>query len=705
MRALLVSLILLLPATALAQGFGVRVTPDGMDAITEVAKTRVPNEVVVPSMDRDLYDCPGSSTISAQLPDTPVFIGWNDIRLSTDDGRIIVGVNLDVGVSAMVDLQNPYACFGSAHCDLSANLQNLDATVELAAATGPEGGIEFHGASVDLALAPEDLDLQSDGCAIGEVATWLFNAFEGWALDFLVPRVESMMSDKISEALTDIFAETVGLTVEQGNFEIDGWLDGLDLSRAYGVTAEGDAAITWTGTPLFSAEAPATELPEGEALPNTTQGMFQLAASDRLVTSALYEAWRGGMISQLLADNRQTISLAGVGAVQQIGLPEGTEIDVGLDIEEPLSATFGRVAPDVADLTLRGLHVVIDVRRPEGETSRIDIHVDGGLAARIATAPNMGALVLDIEDLRIDQIRVEGEESELTIDGARLRGFVEGTVMPMISERLSGLPIAPALHEIEGTFLNVREISSDGGWQRVGVDLFVPDPTDHTAPDTSLEEPAALLGAGTAAFTVAGIDDRTPEGLLRYRAWLDHELLTEAPTSLRVVRFDAADGDHVLEVAAVDLNGNADPAPVIHAFTVDGVPPTLRVTESPGAIVLDAAVRASWQAEDDGGRGVTTRWVLRRVAEDSTTSVIQESSFGSDTTLSISTDSLEVGELYELEIIARDEAGNLTSQKFGFALHPSLQTGCSASGPISASPLPVFALLFLGVVLCRRRRR
>ncbi len=704
MRALLVSLILLVPSVASAQGFGVRVTPDGMDAITDVAMTRVPNRVVVPSMDRVLYECPGSSTISAQLPDTPVFIGWNDLRLSTEEGRLFVGVNIDVDVTAMVDLDNPYACFGSAHCDLSASLRNLDATVELAAGTGPEGGVEFYGAAVDLILTPEDLDLQSEGCAIGEVATWLFNAFEGWALDLLVPRLETMMSDKISEALTDVFAETVGLTVEKNDLRIEGWLDALDLTRAYGVSAGGDAAITWTGRTLYDADAPTTAAPEGEALPVATRGMFQLAASDRLVTNALYEAWRGGLISRMLADQSRTIALGGEGAVQQIGLPAGTEIAIAVDIEEPLAASFGRVAPDVADLTLRGLHVRVEVRRPEGETSTIDVRVDGGLGARIAVEPSLGALVLDIHDLRVDQIRVDGEESELVVDGARLRGFIEGTVMPMISERLSGLPIAPAVHDIEGTFLHVQEISSEGGWQRVGVDLHVPDPTDMNPPDTSLEDPAGLLGAGTASFGVSGRDDLTPDSLLRYRAWLDGEPVTDGPTSLRVVRFDAADGEHVLEVAAVDLNGNVDPAPVIHAFTVDGLPPLLRVTESPGAIVLDAAVDAAWEAEDEGGRGVTTRWVLRRVEEDTTTTLVQESTFGSDTSLSISTDSLEVGELYELEIIARDEAGNLTSESFGFALHPSLQTGCSASGPVTASPLPIFALLLIGRVLCRRRR-
>jgi len=706
MRVLLTTLLLLVPMTASAQqGFGVRVTPEGLDALTDVAMSRIPNEVVVPSMDRELYDCPGSRVISAWIPDVPVGLAMHDLSLSTEDGRIFVGTVLDVDVAAPVDIDNPYACFGEAHCDLSAALRNLGARVELAAGTSPDGGIAFHGASVDIMITPEDLDLESESCAIGEVATWLFNAFEGWALDFLVPRLEEMVGAGIAEALTGVFAETVGVTVEKDNLRIAAWLDGLDLSRAYGVTAGGGADITWTGRTLFGADAPPMSDPEGEALPLSMVGQFQLAASDRLVTEALYEAWRGGMISRLLADQRQTLNLGGEGAVQQIGLAPGTEIDISIDIEQPLSATFGRVAPDVADLQLRGLHVTVGVRPPEGETSNIDVWVDGSMSASVGVEHNLGALVLDIQSLEVGQIRIEGEESELTVDGARLAGFVEGTVMPMISEQLSGMPIAPAVHSIEGTFLHVREISSEGGWQRVGFDLFTPDPTDDFAPDTSLEDPALLLGAGTASFEVSGRDDQTPESLMRYRAWLDGEPLTEGPTSLRVVRFDAADGDHVLEVAAVDMVGNVDPAPVIHAFIVDGLPPTLSVSESPGAIVLDAAVNAAWEASDEGGRGVTTGWTLRRIEDDGTKTVVRETPFGTDTTLSISTDSLEVGELYSLEIVARDEAGNVSSERFGFALHPSLATGCSAAGPTSDSPLPTFALfLLLGCLTWLRRR-
>lgn len=703
---LLLASVAALPLPAAAQGFGVRVTPTGLDELTTFALGQVPTEVIVPADDRMLFDCPGDGDVSAQFPDTAIDLGWRALDVRTEDGRIFVSTTIDIFVGTPVDLQNPYACLGSTTCDLSADLDRLGVEMELAAATGPDGGIEFHGATVALQLAPEDLAVESAGCAVGEVATWLFNAFEGWALERLVPMVEVMLSEKISETLTGVFAETLGLSVEAGGMTIDGWLDALDLSADDGITAGGGARITWNGTPVYDVERPEVRNPEGAAFSPGMVGQLQVAASDRLVTEALYEAHRGGLISQMLADSSLSLDLSGVGAVQQLGLSSETTLDIAFDIEQPITARFGRVAPNVAELALRGMHVWVDVTAPGTTPSRIDVRVDGSAAAEVGIDQDLGALVLAVHDLDIERVLIEGEGSTLEIDGARLRGFIQSTVLPMVSERLSGLPIAPALHPIAGSFLAIRTLESDGGWQRVGVDLYTPDASDMQAPDTSLAETPILLPAGTQSFRAIGRDDRTPNSLLRYRAWLDDEPLRGGEaTSPRDILFDAADGEHVIEVSAVDANGNMDRAPVIHAFVVDGLPPELTVTESPASIVLDSAVRASWTVTDERSASIESAWVLRILDEDGATRVIQEAPFAADRgETAIDTDSLEVGELYTLEIVARDEAGNVTSESFGFALHPDLASGCSAAG--DASPVPTLAFFFMlaGLLTCRRRR-
>jgi hypothetical protein len=712
MRALLLALLVLLaPLPAAAQGFGVRVTPRGLETLTEIARSRVPSEVSIPAMDRALYDCPGSSVISAEIPDTSIALGMDALDLRTEDGRLFLSTMIEVSVATPITLHNPYACFGTAMCDTSASVRRLAAEVELAAGTSPDGGIAFHGASVNIDLRPDDITVDSSGCAVGEVATWLFEAVKGWALDLLVPRLESLLSSTISSALTDALASAANLSVERDGFRIEASLDALDLSAALGVTAAGDAHVTWSGSPVFGGEAPATEAPVGEPLPADMEGMFQVAVADRLVTDALYEAWRSGLISRLLADQTQSIALGGEGAAQQIGLPAGTELDISFDLEEPLAATFGRVSTDVAELTMRGLHVTVGVRAPTGADSTIELMADAKVQASVGVDQDLGALTLDVRDVEVERVVIMGGATELVIDGARLRAFVSDTVMPMLSARLAGVPIAPAMHGVLGTFLYVRSVRSAGGWQRAGIDVFLPNAGDVAAPETTLQEPATLLGVGTASFRVTGRDDHTPVALLRYRAWLDGEPLgTGEPSSVRAIRFDATDGEHVLEVAAVDMNGNEDTARARHTFRVDGLPPTLTVHEHPEAIVLAGSVYASWGASDEGGSPVETSWQIRVIREDGSVAVVQEAPFGADRgELDVATSSLDVSELYELEIVARDVAGNLTSETFGFALHPSLApaAGCSASGaaPGSALPAPFLAFfLVVGGALWLRRR-
>ncbi len=712
MRRLLLAIALVLPASVLssgasAQDFGARVTPSGIDQMTTVAMSHLPEDLPIAALDAELYDCPGSRTITAHVPDVNVELGWHELSLRTADGALLVDTVIDIDVATPLTIDNPYACFGEAMCDVTAAVRQLDVAVELAAATGPDGGVEFHGAMVGLDLTADDLDIASEGCLVGDVAEWLLNAVETWALDLMVPRLETMISERVSAILTELMGDTLGLTVEVAGFSLEGWLESLDLSRADGVTVGGDAMVTWAGPRRWSEDAPDTHAPEGEALPREMGGQLQIAVSDRLVNEALYEAWSGGLISRLLADNPQSLDLGTEGVVQQIGLPPRTSIEIEVDIEQPLVASFGRAGEDVAEVALRELHVMVDVIPGRGTPSRLDLFVDGTLSAALAVDPEVGGLTLDLQDLAIEQLRLEAGNTELDVDPARLRTFVTETVTPMISERLSGLPVAPTLHPIAGTFLHVTALESDRGWQRVGADLHLPDPSDDTAPDTSLVDPSNLLPAGTARFRVSGRDDTTPESLLRYRAWLDGEPLNEAPTGLREVRFDATDGEHVLEVAAVDLNGNEDRVPALHGFRVDGTPPELTLLEAPGAIVDTPTVHVTWTAEDAQPGAVESRWILRMVGEGGETEILQEAPFGPDAgALELATGELSGHDLYELEIVVRDAAGNVTSEAVGFALHPSLlSSGCSVGAP-GSSRGPGLALLALGLAgLVIRRRR
>lgn len=703
MRALVAILVLLITAPVSAQDYGARVRPAGLDTLTEVALDRIPPVFSIERMDPVLFDCPGDDLI-AHVPATDVSLNFSALDIRTEDGLIVLSTTIDIAVATTVILDNANACLGTATCDLTADLQNLGIVVQLAAATRPEGGIEFHGAMVDLALTADDLALESAGCVAGEVATWLFNAFETWALDLLTPRLEALIGERLGGALTGLFAETVGVSIEHEGLTIDATLDALDFSRLQGVTVGGGVELTWTGPAIYEDPSPPVEAPMGEALPADFVGDFEVAISDRLVTDALYEAWRGGLIRRLLADQSRSIELAGDGIAQSIGLTPGTRLDISFDIERPLTVSFGRVGPNVAEMGMEQLHVTIDAVPPSGPTSTIEIYASGSAQVALTMGAEVGGMVMDVRDMDMTSIRVETSNETLELSGARLSAMIESTVAPMLAQRLTGLPVAPGVHAIAGMIVHVRAIESSEGWQRVGLDLIIPDPTDDVPPETSLSAPADLVAAGTAAFGVSGTDNSTPEELLRYRAWVDGTPLNEgAASSIRLVRFDATAGEHTLEVAAIDLNDNQDATPVVHVFTVDGNPPVLEVTRSPGAIVAESTIEADWIASDPEG-AVESRWVLREVGDDGLAAEILAEPFGADAgTLSISTGTLRNNTLYELEIIVRDAAGNLTSATFGFAFQGN--TGSCSISPVGGSDAPVFLLaLVFALVFVRRQR-
>ena len=703
MRVWIAALVLLFPLPAAAQDLGARVTPRGLDTLTSIALDRIPPVYSIERMDPVLFDCPGADIV-AHIPPTDVSLTFRDLGVVTEDGRIILSTTLDIAAANTIQLDNPNACFGTALCDVSANIDRLGVVVELAASTGPDGGVEFHGATVDIALRSEDLVIDSVGCAIGDVATWLFDAVEAWALDLLTPRLEAAIGSALSAALTDLFSETVGLTIEREGFTIEGWLDSVDLTRLHGITLGGGADITWTGVGVYEDPAPATSAPEGAALPGDFPGDFQLAVSDRLVTDSLYEAWRGGLMRRLLADQSQSIELAGDGLASMIGLEGGTRLDISFDIERPIVATFGRVAADVAELTMEQLHVTIVATPPSGPVSTIEIYASGSAQAALTMNAELGGMIMDVRDMNLTSIRIESTNEALELSGARLSALISGAVVPMLGQRLTGLPVAPGLTPVAGTFIYVRAVESEGGWQRVGADLYVANPDDVMPPDTMLSDPADLLAAGTAAFAVTGTDDSTPAPLLRYRAWLDGTPLNEgAASSLSTVRFDVTGGSHTLEVAAIDLNDNQDPTPVAHVFEVDGNPPLLTVTRSPPPIVTEPTVDATWIASDAEGP-IESRWVLREVGDDGMATVVLEAPFGPDDgALSIATDTLRGNTLYELEVIVRDRAGNLASASFGFAREGG-GLGCAISPHRRGAPLMLVLLALAGAVLRRRRR-
>lgn len=689
----------LTPSTAAAQDFAVRVTQDGLDALKPAAMPLLPTEVPVDAMERNLFSCPLRDDIIAQVPPVDVGVGWNDVALTAEDGALVIEASIDLDLETTVEIDHAYACFGHATCDVRAGASDLRLLVRLGAGSSAEQAVTLEGVEVVLMLEPDELRIDSSGCAIGDAAEWLIETFRGWVVEKLIAKAEEILPARLAAVLEGLLARTVDLSFERSGFRVEGSIESFDIRSEQGLTLEGSATVQWTGEAVHDAPAPSTENPSGVALPvDFGPGQFQLAASDRIVTDALYEAWRGGLLGSALEGRLPAIELDSLGVTQQLGIPEGTRIEMAVDLVEPLDARFDRDGSGLAALGVRGLTVTLHVLPPwPAEASDVTVRVDGSLSASLAVDGELGGLVPRIGELDIERIAIESAGAELEIDRARIAEFVRTVATPVLAERFAGVPVAPSLAPIAGVFAHVRTAETSGGWERVGVDLITPDPNDRTPPSTSLVDPPSLVAAGTATFLALGEDGSTPQELLRYRAWIDGVPLNASPSSVRAIRVDVADGEHVISVAAVDLNDNEDATPVEHAFVADGLPPELVVTEQPESLVLETLVTARWEVYDSGP--TESRWELRRLDPDGMGTIVASEPFAPNRS-ELLAENLEPGHLYELEIVARDQAGNIVSSTIGFGVDPGASSGCSAAGSSDSA----FGLLLVALFLVRRRR-
>ncbi|MBT8495360.1 MAG: outer membrane protein transport protein, partial [Deltaproteobacteria bacterium] len=439
---------------------------------------------------------------------------------------------------------------------------------------------------------------------------------------------------------------------------------------------------------------------EGPALPDSLDGDFALAAADNLVGAALHEAWRGGKFDSALSGLAPSITLSEEGLAQKMGLPGGTKLNVSIELAAAPVVGFGREGAPGVHVSLPDLRVGIDVEPPTGVPGRIDVRTIASLGVGFNVDAETGSLGLAVHSLKVDKLELEaGSGAEVVrADPARLEQFIADVGAPMLAEKLAGLPLSPALRPSPelAAYVYLRGIEAEGGWLRAGADLHTPDPSDQTAPDTTAEVPA-LVPAGMATIQVSGTDDTTPRGLLRYEIHIDGQPVHPEPKFMTFARLSMEDGEHTVSIAAVDLMGNVDAEPITATVVADGTPPNLSVTGAPPAVLADEVVELTWQANDER-TGVKTRWELREFkTKDKVGTVVAEGEAGEAGSLKL--EEFNRSSLYVVRVVAEDEAGNLTSEEFGFGLE---QGGCSAGGGTESS-LIAFGLLAL--LLLRRRRK
>jgi hypothetical protein len=388
-----------------------------------------------------------------------------------------------------------------------------------------------------------------------------------------------------------------------------------------------------------------------------------------------------------------------------LGLPANTKLEFALRL---LEAPFVRLtAASGMELFLRNFHLRLTMIPPGGPLNQAFISADLGVSVKPWVDPATNSISMDLGQVTVARLEIQGKDGQpanLQLDPARLQRFIEHVALPVLRERLSASPVSPSVFNVKTFQVELKQMMVNEGSLAAYVDAYQLEATgDPTPPETLLvKSPGQEVGPQVVRITVRGNDARTPAALLRFSARIDGGPWSEPKYGGRI-DVTTHGGTHVVEIAAMDHDGNIDPSPLNLRFTVDAMVPLLTIHSRPDSLISGSSASVSFSGSDDR----TVEGQLRFTAElfrvpdgggNPEVVATKEVPPGENT---VTFDGLADG-IHRIRITVEDGVGNVTSQDVGFVVDNS--SGCSAAPGRPRPPAsPGLLLILLGVGLLALR--
>jgi MYXO-CTERM domain-containing protein len=683
------------------QALALRVNNRGLGFVIEQVKPLIPSQIDVPAITQTLVDWPlTDSDAVVHIASTSAVIKVTKLVAQMDEGALRVQGEADIVTGGSVVVDNPYLGLGTANCDADVRLTKL--TLDLALQLRTEGG----GVRAEVNRAKISFDPSSEialkGCTLGNVLTAVVDFVRSHFMGTIQSQLESIAKDKLATMIATKLGETIQVSKEVQGFVFTGRLDtlstddaGLAVTLGVGIGAKDPAAAPCVASsnipqPQSCAGAPAQISPQADA-------MFAAGISEAVLNQALHTIWRSGKLCVNSADLKLATLTQGMEKLAAgLGQPKGTQLGFAVRISEPPRVRMTQQAG--VEVLVKGLFVKLSLTPPGGPVNEVALAVDLAVAGTPWIDPAGNVVSLDLEKMVIGRLELLNQ-SQIKLDPARLERFLSTVAVPVLRDRLASAPLTASVMNIKDVLVHLRSVHVADGRLAAYVDAYANAPSgDKVPPQTLLlKGPEGDVAPQVLRLLVAGQDNLTPAPLLRFQARVDGGAWSEPRFGGRV-DVTVTGGTHVVEVAAIDLDGNVA-APVRIPVRVDDVMPQLVITSRPESFVTTREIEVEFAARDDRTPVEQLRFTaeLYRVPDaGGMPELVRKLETASPARL----DGLDDG-VYKLRVIVTDLAGNVTSEDIGF----SIAGGGCALGP-AASPSP-FALVLLALALAavRRRRR
>ena len=684
-----------------------RINREGLALIAAELRALIPKTFTIPSMQAQVVDWPlTEDDAMAQIPDASAEVDVHSLRLDLASGGLRVSGLLSFSTASPVTVTNAYAGVGTAQCQ--ARLQLSNASFDLVLRLLQRGpGVELEVLQVQLGLPPAGTNVTISSCALGNllalVSALLGDHFAASAATVL----ENLAKEQLPSLASSVIGKTVSYQSERGPLRLSARVEGLRTDNT-GLEVELGADVELANAPAGPppcATVALTPPPCGEVRPQLIGGggaMFSVALSEALLNRGLHAAWQSGRLcldSSTLSDPAIRQRLLELGPT--LGLSNATSLGFSVCFARPPSAQLNSATG--IRLAISGMHVVMRLDGAAGSPQQAVIDADLAVSARPWIDPVANSIALDLYSATIHRFQVEGgAQHGLVFDEAKLERFVTAIVLPLAQRQLDQHQLSPSLIEAGRFLVALKHLAFGDRFIVAHLDAYrIEHTADRQGPDTLLVEGpgSPAIAPGMLRLLVSGIDNLTPPTLLRFAARVDGGAWSAPRYGSRV---DVAVGQSstVVQLAAVDGEGNWDPSPLQLPLVVDAIAPTITVTARPDQVLDHDAPSVAFRASDDRSSPaeIALRGLLFRIPDGG-----GEALELADQPLAPSAQTLGFSGLadgiYKIRIIATDRAGNTSSRDVGFLVEVGL--GCQV-GTRSAPPTLLWLLAFLAFLTRRQ---
>lgn len=703
----------LVPGIASASPVDARLTTKGLKFVETQVKALVPSV-----LDLDPTVITLSDTVCSQGPitltqeSTHLEIQLESFTLTPIAGALRIDVVVSVEGNGSSRFDRVYACYGNETCDETISIQHAHFTIDLAASIDGQGKPHIAIQNPVIDIKPENLSFELSGCPEAGIVDALYGLVEKFAVQVGTLVAESLVSKQVGPQLEGMIANYLTFKGNAGFVNYQATLTGVDLSTN-GVTIIGDVDLT-SVYPMAAclASDPGEPGAVAGAVPDLSGGTptdVSVAVNLGVVQDAIYHVWHEGLLC-ITPDTLNTLKVD-LSALNQLAtlLPDFPltttwAIEANVAVPPTIEGSPANAAKLAVHVNQVGLDLIANL--PDKSTRTLHVDLDATLTASVIVDPASNALALEVDGVKIDQMNVVdhlGLEAS-GVSMTHLQQLLETQILPGTLGSLGQIPVTgPVFGGIANAYVILRGFTTTPGYLMVKADLFMAPATDNDAPTTAIvSKPDHLVMPSDAKLVLGGTDKQDPTELLRYRVSVDGKL--SDPTYVRTLTVGQVGKSGLVhvEVHAIDLAGNEDKKGVTADIDVDGVAPTLMVTDSLRGAVGDLSPTVHFVAMDDrtAATALVTHVTVTEVGGAAKNVMDVDLAAGArDATLS----GLAASHSYQAVFTVRDQAGNSASSTMRFDVSSDASGGgCHVAG--GSSGALTLLIVAAALVLARRRR-